>query len=89
MLELDLSNHDIVDLEEDLDRDVNLQLVSVINLENNRMTTIASGVFNRLSNLTKLYLNCNHIDKISFPYFKENKLRIIDISNNSLKSLNL
>jgi hypothetical protein len=39
--------------------------------------------------VTKLYLSHNCIDKISFPYFRENKLRIVEISHNCLKSLNL
>jgi Leucine-rich repeat (LRR) protein len=76
-------------LEESIDPDIKLPLVSVINLSGNRITSIPAGIFNKLSNLSKLYLSGNRIEKMSFPYFSENKLRVIDISNNCLKSLNL
>ena len=66
-----------------------MSLISILNLSNNSLLTIPASIFNKLSNVAKLYLSYNRIDKISFPYFRENKLRIVDVSNNYLKSLNL
>lgn len=76
-------------MEKVIDPAFKFHLISVLNLSSNFVTAFPATIFNKLANLTKLYLNNNKIDKISFPYFKQNKLKIVDISCNSLKSINL
>lgn len=76
-------------MEKVIDPAFKFHLVSVLNLSSNFITAFPATIFNKLANLTKLYLNNNKLDKISFPYFKQNRLKIVDISCNCLKSINL
>lgn len=72
-----------------MDPKINLDSIGVMKLSENHICTFPSAIFNKLLNLTELYLDRNYLQKISFPYFKESKLKCIDISCNQLTSLNM
>ncbi len=86
---LDMSQMGIMNLEEHLQRNINLQRIKVVKLSENSIESLPSAIFNKLSAMTELYLDRNCLQKISFPYFKDNKITIIDISGNQLTSINM
>lgn len=64
-------------------------MLKMVSLSNNRIDSFPPSIFNKLTNMTHLYIDNNCLQKISFPYFKGNKLTVVDISCNQLVSLNM
>jgi len=84
-----LSNRSITNLERHLERDFKFECVESVDLSENSLNTLPSSIFNKLVNLTEIYLQGNLLQKISFPYFEPNCIKNVNISRNQLSSLNL
>lgn len=64
-------------------------MLKIVCLSNNRIESFPASIFNKLTNMTHLYIDNNCLQKISFPYFKVNKITVVNISCNQLVSLNM
>jgi Leucine-rich repeat (LRR) protein len=61
LIELSLKQRGIKDIEGSIDQTIKCHLVSVLDLSSNLLVNFPPKIFNKLSNLTKLYLNGNKL----------------------------